>query len=164
MRSSRIIRSWSSNTGVTLLEPELSLHDTQPTPNGRIVAVSDQVAGFRVGDPAARKAIVMVAEAALQNLGVFTPGRGQMLQDERPELAVRDAVPDSEVVAGRQVPDKFMLRRSGNPEIGARERAFSIGSFAEWEGGSALDGFKSNAPGDSRCGPVSCPPCERAKG
>ncbi len=66
--------------------------------------MNNQVASLRMGDASTWKTVVMVAEALLQNLGVFTPRRGEVLQYEWPELAVGDPVPGTEVVAGHRIP------------------------------------------------------------
>ncbi len=46
----------------------------------------------------------MIAQAASEDGGVLVPGFRQMVEDRRPQFAVRDPVPPPEVVSGQQPP------------------------------------------------------------
>jgi hypothetical protein len=70
----------------------------------------------------------MVGEATFERLDVPTPSSGQSLDDVGPELAVRDADPDSQAVAGNQFPVGTAGMRVREPVVGSRERGFSSGS------------------------------------
>lgn len=77
------------------------------------------------GDPAARKLLVVIAWATHEATCVLTPGFRKLLEEERPEVEMRDTIPDAEVLTCDNIPDMIASRKSGNqrsaPVIGVDE-------------------------------------------
>ena len=86
---------------------EVKVFDDEISPvdsNRGIVAVQNQVDVAWVCDSATWQGVIVVDKAALDRGGLFIPACRQVVEDKRPQFAMRNPVPAMEVVAGQELP------------------------------------------------------------